>query len=140
MALIKWTQPTPWESLDRMFDDDWFPMVRMPHAGLAVDVYEDKDNVVVEAQLPGVDPDKVTLTVEDNVLKIEGKMEQKSEVDEKEYYRKEIRSGAFYRAVALPRQVMGEKADATFDKGVLKVVIPKAEAVKPKTIKVKPKA
>jgi len=102
----------------------------------AVDVYEDKDNVIVEAPLAGVDPEKVNVSVEDDVLKIEGKSEHKSEVDEKNYYRKEVRYGSFYRAVPLPTHVKSDDAKASYEKGMLKVIIPKAEEVKPKTIKV----
>ncbi len=120
--------------MDRWFDDmgmmgdgDFLP---------AVDVYQTADNVVVEAPLAGVDPDKVNISIENDVLTIEGSMEKKTEVDEKNYYRKEIRTGMFHRSVALPVAVNGDKANATFEKGMLKVSIPKAEHVKPKTIKV----
>ncbi|MFH1235357.1 MAG: Hsp20/alpha crystallin family protein [Parcubacteria group bacterium] len=129
MALVRWN---PFYDLDEF--DGFFrsPMQFVP----AMDVYQDKDNVYVESPLPGVDPEKVNITVEDNVLKIEGNMEKKSEVDEKNYYRKEVRSGNFYRTVALPTHVQAEKAQATFDNGMLKVTIPKAEEVKPKKIPV----
>lgn len=137
MAIIKWTPNQMWDDVDRMFDEMWMPVMRMPRFAPAVDVYEDTDNVIVETPLAGVDPNQVTITVEDNILKIDGRMEKKSEVDEKNYYRKEIRSGEFFRAVALPRPVVGDKADATFEKGVLKVIIPKAEEAKPKQVKVK---
>ena len=77
--------------------------------------------------------------MEDNVLHVSGSNEHKSEVDEKNYYRKEVRYGAFNRVVALPKAVVGDKADATFDKGILKITMPKAEEAKPKSIKVKAK-
>ncbi len=105
----------------------------------AVNVYEDKDHVVVETPLAGIDPEKVNVEVEDNVLKITGSTEARSEVDDpdRHYYRREIRSGGFYRAVALPKSVDGPKAEATYEQGVLRVRIPKSEAAKPKSIKVK---
>ncbi|MBI3956936.1 MAG: Hsp20/alpha crystallin family protein [Candidatus Kerfeldbacteria bacterium] len=131
MNIIRWR---PMMGMDRWFDDmgmmgdgDFLP---------AVDVYQTADNVVVEAPLAGVDPDKVNISIENDVLTIEGSMEKKTEVDEKNYYRKEIRTGMFHRSVALPVAVNGDKANATFEKGMLKVSIPKAEHVKPKTIKV----
>lgn len=102
----------------------------------AVDVYQTKDAVIVETPLAGVDPDKVNIAIENDVLTIEGSVEKKTEIDEKNYYRKEIRTGTFHRSVALPTAVNGEKAQAAYDKGMLKVTIPKAEHVKPKTIKV----
>lgn len=133
MALIKWT---PMDDMDRFWADDWFPM-RMPKVMTpAVDVYEDKDHVMVEAPLAGVDPKDVNIEIEDNILKISGQSEHKTEVDEKNYYRKEIRSGAFYRAVALPKAVKGDQASATYKDGILKITVPKAEEAKPKKISV----
>lgn len=119
---------------DKFFEDSNLPE-RSSYTP-AVDVYQDKDNVVVETPLAGVDPEKVNVSVENDVLKIEGKSEHKSEVDEDNYYRKEVRYGSFYRAVALPTSVVADKAEANFENGMLKVVIPKAEEVKPKSIKV----
>lgn len=139
MAIIKWTPAgNIFDDMNRMMDDAWLPVMRS-HFAPAVDVYEEKDNVVAEMPLAGMDPEKVEITVEDNILTVSGKNEHKSEVDEKNYYRKEVRYGAFSRSVALPKAVKGEQAEATFDKGVLKIVMPKVEEAKPKTIKVKAK-
>jgi HSP20 family protein len=136
MPIIKWTPAgNMFNDMDQMFNDAWLPVMRQ-HFAPAVDVYEDKDNVVVEMPLANIDPEKVEITVENNVLTVSGKSEHKSEVDEKNYYRKEVRTGMFNRSIALPKSVNGEKAEATYDKGVLKVVVPKAEEAKPKTIKV----
>ena len=133
MNIIRWR---PAMDADRWFDD----MVPSSFMGVnftpAVDVYQRKDAVVVESPLAGIDPDKVNISIEDDVLTIEGAMEKKTEVDEKNYYRKEIRSGMFHRSVGLPTAVNGNKAEATFDKGLLTITIPKAEHVKPTTIKV----
>jgi HSP20 family protein len=103
----------------------------------AVNVYQTRDEVAVEAPLPGVDPDKVEVTVEHDVLTIQGHTEQKTEVDEKSYYRREVRSGSFYRSVPLPAAVEADKAEATYEQGILKVRIPKTPEAKPKTIAVK---
>ncbi len=131
MAIIRWNPWTDLDAFDRFFEG--IPQSFVP----AMDVYEDKDNVYVESALAGVDPEKVSITVEDNVLKIEGNMEKKSEVDEKNYYRKEVRSGSFYRSIALPTHVQADKASAHFHNGLMKVTIPKAEEVKPKKVPVK---
>ena len=137
MAIVKWTPMDIFDDMDRFFSDDVRGM-RLPRLMTpAVDVYEDKDHVMVEAPLAGVDPAKVNIEIEDNVLKISGSSEHHTEVDEKNYYRKEIRSGAFYRAVALPKAVVGEKAEATFKDGILKISVPKADEAKPKRITVK---
>ena len=136
MSLIKWA-PMSIDPFDEM--DSWFnwPVARSAiNFAPAMDIWQDKDNVYVECPLAGIDPEKVTVAVENDVLTIEGKSEQKSEVDDKEYYRKEVRYGSFHRAVALPSSVDGEKAKAEYEKGVLKIVIPKEERAKPKTVKV----
>ncbi|MBI4426680.1 MAG: Hsp20/alpha crystallin family protein [Candidatus Kerfeldbacteria bacterium] len=119
--------------------DDFFGGFDLMNFTPAVNIYEDKDHVMVETPLAGIDPDKVDIEIEDNVLKISGSTESKSEVDDKDkhYYRKEIRSGSFYRAVALPKAVDGSKAEAHYSKGILKISIPKKEEAKPRSIKVK---
>lgn len=136
MALIKWT-PFPFvdsfEEMEKMME---WPTVG--HAFTpAMDVYEDKDDVVVETPLAGIDPEKVDISIENGVLTVKGESEKKSEVEDKNYYRKEIRSGSFYRAVSLPTKVDGDKAEATYDKGVLTIRVPKAPEVKPRTIAIK---
>lgn len=130
--ILPWT---PTHELDRFFDDSWFGEGFAP----ALDVYQDKDNVIVEAAVIGINPEDVEVTVENDVLTITGKTEDRQEVKREDYYRKEIRSGAFSRSVILPMRVEGDKAEAHYNKGVLKVVIPKAEEVKPKRIAVKVK-
>jgi HSP20 family protein len=135
MSLIKWTpfiEPSWLEDFDRTLD---WPAFRHGFT-LALDVYQDKDNVVVEAPLAGIDPEKVEIAIENDVLTIKGESENKSEVEDKNYYRKEVRSGSFYRAVQLPTRVSGEAAQATYDQGILTIKIPKAPEAKPKTIKV----
>ncbi len=135
MSIIKWTpfiEPSSSDDLERFFDN--WPMSQ--NFTPALDIYQDAENVIVEAPLAGIDPSKVNVGIENNVLTIEGSMEKKSEVEDKNYYRKEIRSGSFYRSVQLPVRVNGEEAKASYDKGVLMIKIPKAPEAKPKTIKV----
>lgn len=102
----------------------------------AMDVYEDKDNVVVETTLAGIRPQDVNITVKDDVLTIEGSRQSKSEVDEKNYYRKEVRSGSFHRSVVLPSSVVADRAQANFENGLLKIVLPKEERAKSKQVKI----
>jgi HSP20 family protein len=78
----------------------------------------------------------VAITVENDVLAIRGQLNRESEVEEKNYYRKEVRAGSFYRSVALPTRVLAEKATAESQAGMLKITLPKAPEVKPKTIKI----
>jgi len=142
MALVKW-QPflEPFEEMDKFFSNVPAAMRGDSESGFvpAVDMYEDKDNVIVEAQLAGIDPENIDISVENDVLQIKGESEKKNEVDDKNYYRKEIRRGSFYRSIPLPAQVEGEKASAECDEGVLKISIPKAPETKPKKIKIESK-
>ena len=139
--LVRWTPfLEPFEEMDKMFSD-YMPAVRGGQSGFvpAVDVYEDKDSVMIEAQLAGIDPDKINISIENDVLSIKGESEKKTEVEEKNYYRKEIRRGSFYRSVPLPTHVLGDQAKALTEDGVLKISIPKAPEAKPKTIKIQSK-
>jgi HSP20 family protein len=120
--------------MDKFFEDDiWSGADFSP----AMDVYQDKDNVIVETPLAGVDPEKVDISIENDVLTISGKTEEKKEVKKEDYYRKEVREGSFSRSVILPMSVKADMAEAESVKGMLKIVIPKAEEVKPKKIAVK---
>lgn len=139
MAIIKWTPfVEPFEEMDNFFKG--FPLTR-PVASFvpSLDIYQDKDNVVVEAPLAGIKPEEINLSIDNDVLTIEGKKEKKSEIDEKNYYHKEISYGSFHRSVALPAAVNGEKARAEYEDGVLKITIPKEERIKAKSIKVQVK-
>ncbi len=141
MALIKWTPFFPeLEDMEKSLES-MLPTVRGDRFGFtpAVDMYEDKDNIVIETQLGGIDPEQVDVSIENNVLTIKGESEKKSEVDEKNYYRKEIRRGSFYRSIPLPTKVEGEKAVAVSEGGILKITVPKASEIKPKTIKIQMK-
>jgi len=124
----------PFNEMDRFFDS--FPSQGLSSFAPAVDVWEDENNVYVETPLPGVDPEKVNISVENDVLTIEGSAEKKSEVDEKNYYRKEVKYGSFHRAVALPSAVKADEAKAEYAAGVLKISVPKEERAKPKKVKV----
>ena len=128
----------PFQDVDRFFDG-LGGLAGQDSAGFvpALDVYQTDDSVIVETALPGIDPDKVNISVENDVLTIEGKTEKRSEVDEKNYYRKEVRSGSFHRSIALPTSVEGDQAEAQYKDGILQVTIPKAAKSTPRTIKVK---
>lgn len=103
----------------------------------ALDVYEEKDNVIVETPLAGMRPENVDISVDKGVLTIQGEHKKEHEVDEKNYYRKEVRSGSFYRQVALPVPVKEDKVDAVYENGVLKITCPKTAPTKAKKVTVK---
>lgn len=135
-GIINWTPGFPFRDLDKIFDEGvWSDVDFTP----AIDVYQDKDNVIVETPLPGVDPEKVDITIENDVLTISGNSEDTKEVKREDYYRKEVRRGSFSRSVILPMSVKADMAEAHSEKGILKVTIPKAEEAKPKKIAVKVK-
>jgi len=138
MPIIPWK---PFSDLDKFFgDDDWFlPVIpRWGETGRpAMDVYETDKEVIAEVNLPGIDPEKVQVSVEDGVLKVSGGMEEKKEEKEKGYWKKEIRKGSFERMVKLPVAVKEDAVDATYEKGVLKIVMPKISTKPASKVKIK---
>lgn len=134
MALIKWH---PFGDFDRFFDEDFVPMIPFGRThGPAVDVSETETEVTVEMAVPGMEREKLDITVENNVLTVSVRHEEAKEEHGKHFHRKEIRRGAFQRSVALPAEVKGDEAKATIDKGILKVVLPKSERAKPKKVQI----
>ncbi len=140
MSIIKWTPS--WDPFQEM--EDMMKNV-MPVANNgqmqkgfipALDVYETKDAVVVETPLAGVDPKDVSVSVEKGVLTISGESKKEHEVEEKNYYRKEVRSGTFYRQVPLPVAVDEDNVLASFEDGILKINCPKRSEVKAKKINI----
>lgn len=143
MSLIKWTPfiSNGFDDMDKMFND-FFPVVRdgqVRSFAPAVDIYEDKDNVIIETQLAGIDPEKVDISIENDILTIKGESEKRSEVEDKNYYRQEIRRGSFYRSIPMPTKVLGDKASALAEDGILKISVPKAPELKPSSIKIQTK-
>ena len=103
--------------------------------GPALDVYEDKDNLTVKAELPGMKREEIEVSLHDGALTISG--ERKSEMHEKaEVYRSERFVGRFQRAVTLPSPVAADKVKASYKDGILTVTLPKTEESKPKQIDV----
>jgi HSP20 family protein len=102
----------------------------------AVDVYEDEHNVSLKIEVPGIDEKDIDIRLENNTLTVHG--ERKIEKDEKEenYRRVERQYGNFTRTFTLPTTVDGEKVSANYDKGILKITLPKKAEAKPKQIKV----
>jgi HSP20 family protein len=130
------------DAMDRLFEES---VVRprgwlAPFGGenLAVDVYETDQDVVIKTSLPGVKPEDIDISVVGDTVTIKGEAKEESEVKEESYVRRERRFGSFCRTVPLPNQVVADKAEARFEHGVLTLTLPKAEEVKPKSIKVKP--
>jgi HSP20 family protein len=106
----------------------------------ALDISERKDAYVVTVEVPGVSPDDLDITLEDGLLTIQGERQFTQESTEQQYHRVERRYGSFRRSITLPSQVQAETIEASFENGVLEVVVPKAEEAKPRKISVKASA
>jgi HSP20 family protein len=104
----------------------------------ALDISERKDAYVVTVEVPGVKPEELDITLEDGLLTIQGERQFTQESSEQQWHRVERRYGSFRRSITLPSQVQAESIEASFDNGVLEVVVPKAEEAKPKKISVRP--
>jgi HSP20 family protein len=102
----------------------------------AVDIYENDQNLVIKAELPGVDPKDVEVRVENNTLFLKGERKFEKESDEGNYHRVERSYGSFSRSFTLPSSVNTENAQAEYKDGVLTLTLAKREEAKPKTIKI----
>ena len=104
----------------------------------ALDISERKDAYLVTVELPGVEADDLDITLEDGLLTIQGERQFTSESSEQQFHRIERRYGAFRRSITLPAQVQAEQIEASFENGVLQIVVPKMEEAKPQRIQVRP--
>jgi HSP20 family protein len=130
------------EAMDRLFDDAFTRPLSLRDGGSsapAIDMYQTDNDVVVKAALPGFKAEDVQINVTGEVLTIRGEMKREEEQNEKAWHIREQRWGSFERSVALPTDVVADKAQADFANGILTITLPKAEEVKPKTITVKAK-
>jgi HSP20 family protein len=145
--LIRWEPAremmTLRDAMDRLFDDAFTRPLRLNDGGNwsmpAMDMYQTDNEVVVKAAIPGVKTDDVQINVTGEVLTIKGEVKEKEEVKEKAYHLREQRWGMFERTLALPTDVIADKAKAEFENGILTITLPKAEEVRPKTISIKTK-
>lgn len=137
MALIPFR---PFGDLDRFFGDDEWMMSVFPRSEAlkpAMDLYETEKEIVAEISVPNIDPSKIEVEVEDQILRVHGSTEEKKEEKKKDYWRKEIRKGSFERMTRLPSAIKKDSVEATYEKGVLKVVMQKATETKKESTKVK---
>jgi HSP20 family protein len=143
---------SPFEEMEHFFDNfmrrgfmptfgrDWpaWPDLRMPFEQRTprVDVIDRKDEVVVRAEVPGVDKKDLDVSLTDNTVTIKGSTKHEKTVEEGDYHRSEMTRGSFSRTVSLPGDVEGEKAKATFKDGIVELTMPKRAQSKRRTIKV----
>ena len=135
MAIIPWE---PFNDLDKFFEEgDFLPLIpskwqKFPR----VNIENKKDSIVAEVETPGIDPKNIDISIENNMLKVEGHSESKKEEKKKNYFKQEFSKGYFERTIALPSDVEGKKAKASYKNGILTVTMPKLAKSKEKKIKV----
>lgn len=127
-------------NLDRFFDDFFKTPFRFNLTSLEtlpkVDIYEKDNSVFVKAELPGVKPEEVDISVDGNLLTIQGEKKEESEAKKEDYYSIETHYGKFQRVVELPAEVKAEEAKTDYKNGVLKIELPKAGEERKKKIKI----
>jgi HSP20 family protein len=130
------------QAMDRLFDDTIFrPYTAFTGSELArlpLDVRSTQDALVVEASLPGIKPEDVAITVENGTLTIRAEDRTDERHEEGGWVVREIARGSVMRTVTLPTGLEADKAEATFERGVLRLRFPKAEQTKPRQIRIQP--
>lgn len=141
---------SPFEEMDRMFDSflrrgwmrpwrfEWpsFPELALPEMKIPkVDVIDRESEVVIKAEVPGVEKKDLDISVGEDTVTIKGSTSHEEKEEKGDYYRREISRGAFLRTVALPATVDGAKAKANFKDGMLELTIPKTEKAKRHSVK-----
>jgi HSP20 family protein len=114
----------------RPFTEEWSP---------SVDISETEDKLLIKAELPGLEAKDVDVSISGDLLTIKGEKEKEKEEKDEHHYRAERYYGSFQRSFQLSTSVQADKVEATFDKGVLKVTLPKVEEAKKKQIEIKVK-
>jgi HSP20 family protein len=147
MAIVRWLDPfrdlsAIQERMNQIFEDA-LARSRGREEGLrtgmwtpAVDIYENSDFVVVKAELPGVEKNRISVEVKDGILSLRGERKFEKEVKEESFHRIERSYGSFQRSFSLPVSVDQDQVTARFEDGVLEVKLPKKEKAKPKQIQV----
>ena len=139
---------SPFEEMERWFEEafrrpfyapSWMPKFKLPEFGMSyptVDIYEDGNDVIVKAELPGMKKQDIDVSISDDVITISGEKKSEEKVEKKDYYRLERSYGSFTRTLRLPAETQTDKAKASFTDGILEVRMPKTEAALQKTKKI----
>jgi HSP20 family protein len=159
LTVKKSVVPTPWrpfmdrdrweKDAQRMIDqffgrsvmplwpEGWFRSEPMAVVTPIVDIYVDNEDIVIEAELPGMEKDDIEVNLSNHSLTLKGEKKRKEKIKEENYYCSERSYGSFSRTLELPGDIQGEKVKASFSNGVLQIRLPVAEATKARSIKVK---
>jgi len=145
MLMRPYSFRSPWREMERLQREMNRLFARVPTsfegtaapAYPAMNLWTDQDGAIVTAELPGVDPDDIDISVVDDILTLKGGRQLDELKEGKTYHRRERRHGRFTRVFQLPFHVDANKVEAVFESGVLSISLPRAEADKPKKIAVK---
>ena len=146
MAIIRWDPfrdlVTLRERMNRLFEDV-FTSARGEEKDListswapAVDIYEDENQLVLTAEIPGIDEKDIEIKIEDNTLSIQGERKMEKETKEENYHRLERAYGSFYRSFTLPNYINQENIQAEHANGLLKITMSKKPELKPRKVKI----
>ena len=142
MAIIRWRPERDlWSFRDDMNElfDSFFGKSTEQREGMwspAIDVAETKDDIIVTAEVPGLNKDDINISIQENVLTLRGEKKQSKEQKDENLHRVERIYGSFQRSFTLPTLVDFTKVSAAYKDGVLRIVLPKKEEVKPKEISI----
>jgi HSP20 family protein len=147
MAIVRWDPFDAFlgaqDDLNRLFRRSWLKPADGGESAAeggtwapAVDIYETGEAYAVEAELPGIDPEDIDVSVDEGVLNLRGERNLEKEVKEENYHRVERAYGMFQRSIRLPADVDAGNVKASYDSGLLRITVPKTEQEKPKSIPV----
>jgi HSP20 family protein len=147
MAIVRWSPFRELVSLqdemNKIFDEFFTRRTgERANPGLwapALDISETDSEIVVKADLPGVKKDDVSISITNNILVIRGEKKREVEENKENFHRVERLYGSFHRSIELPAVVQTDKVNASFENGVLTIILPKSEEVKPQEIEIKVK-
>ncbi len=147
MAIVRWTPARELlsmrDQMDRLMNDFMTPTWttrsawEAAAASFPIDVYQTDKEYVVKATLPGVKTDDLDVNIVGETVTIKATTQQEKDVKEEAWLLRESQYSAFSRSITLPSEVQADKVDATYETGILTLRIPKAEAILPKSIKVR---
>lgn len=137
MQLIKLE---PLSEVERLFEN--FPSTTMMRSNwdMSIDLFEEKGSLVAKMNIPGIDPKNISVSVQNNNLRVSGNREEEKEVKDKHYFSKEIRRGEFERSIHLPKSIDYSNVNAEYKEGTLLVTMPVVEEEKEESVKIKVKS
>ena len=148
MALIPWKEVYPLaefqSEIDSLFDhffdltaaNDFAPWEKLIFRSPAVDMEETDKEIIVKAEMPGLEPKDFQISLTDNMLTIKGEKQEEKTEEKKNYHMVERHHSSFYRSIPLPSEVKGDKVEANYSKGIIEIKLPKSKPQKSKKITV----